>query len=277
VKRLEGYDVFPISASEIIVDYDSNCRGYFTLQSVESLAKDIERKGYPYGLDIPVIVRLMPDKTYRLVCGHRRFTACVKFLKWEKIPAQVRQLTDEQATDLNFTENLLRSDLNILQEAIYLGRVYKDKSCREIQEKIGKPTRWILARRKLLTLPEEIQIKAAAGLLTAANLEVIARQSTAAEQLECAAKIAEVKKKGKTATHAELPGKYQPSFHGRRNKGMLRDKTSYLFGRGITSGLPPRLLAWAGAEINDQDLEPDIEEYLAMLKELEEWRTGQRP
>ena len=42
MKRIEQYDVFPLPVSQIYYDVEFNCRGQFTLQSVEDLAKSIE-------------------------------------------------------------------------------------------------------------------------------------------------------------------------------------------------------------------------------------------
>jgi len=53
MKRLERYDVFSLPVSQIYYDADFNCRGQFTLQSVEELAQSIDE----LGLQFPVVVQ----------------------------------------------------------------------------------------------------------------------------------------------------------------------------------------------------------------------------
>ena len=130
--RLREYDVFALPLSSIYYDADFNCRGQFTLESVSELAESIRQKGGGVelrGLDFPVVVQPTAEVVgtvpsgfdYRLIAGHRRFRAVEFFLKWADIPAMVRhELTGYQARLLNFTENLERKDLNMLQEAIAL-------------------------------------------------------------------------------------------------------------------------------------------------------------
>ena len=87
------------------------------------------------GLDFPVVVQPIADMVgekpagfdYRLVAGHRRFKAVETFLKWPCIPSMIRPgLSDHEARMLNFVENLERKDLNILEEARALGRLYPE-------------------------------------------------------------------------------------------------------------------------------------------------------
>jgi hypothetical protein len=62
---------------------------------------------------------------FGLVAGHRRYTAVTRYLKWTSHPASVRTgLTERQARMLNFTENLERKDLNMLEEARWIGSYF---------------------------------------------------------------------------------------------------------------------------------------------------------
>ena len=62
--------------------------GPYTLQSIEELAASIQERT----LAIPVIVQPWGKDgfAYRLLAGHRRFTAVARILKWPTIPASVR-------------------------------------------------------------------------------------------------------------------------------------------------------------------------------------------
>ena len=80
---------------------------------------------------------------YRWLAGHRRFKAVETFLKWPCIPSMIRPgLSDHEARMLNFIENLERKDLNVLQEARALGRLYPEGiSLRVAAKEIKRPTR----------------------------------------------------------------------------------------------------------------------------------------
>jgi ParB family chromosome partitioning protein len=54
---------------------------------------------------------------YEIVAGERRFRACTELLKWQEIPAIVRQLDDEEASNIMLAENLNREDLDPIDEA----------------------------------------------------------------------------------------------------------------------------------------------------------------
>ena len=56
---------------------------------------------------------------------------------------------------------------------------------REAAQELKQPTRWVHVRVRLLRMPEAIQQKAAAGLLSQDNLDTLAGLETADEQIRC--------------------------------------------------------------------------------------------
>ena len=70
-----------------------------------------------HGLLQPIVVREMPDRSYQLLAGERRLTAC-RTIGHETIPAYVlRGLTDHDARGIALTENAARTDLTALESA----------------------------------------------------------------------------------------------------------------------------------------------------------------
>jgi ParB/RepB/Spo0J family partition protein len=270
-ERLQEYDVFALPLSRIYYDADFNCRGQFTLESVSELAESIRQKGGGVelrGLDFPVVVQPTVEVVgtvpsgfdYRLIAGHRRFRAVEFFLKWANIPAMVRhELTDYQARLLNFTENLERKDLNMLQEAIALKRLYPDGvSLRQANKELHRPTKWIAARFRLLDLPVEIQEMAANGLLSQVSIERLYKEAPE-EQLFLAEKTAEARRRGSSGKLPGLDETYKRRFRFRRTKEQINAMILRMFEAGV-NGLATRALAWAMAEIDDAALIKDIEE-----------------
>ena len=259
MKRLEQYDVFSLPVSQVFYDADFNCRGQFTLASVEELAQSIDE----LGLQFPVVVQPADEVKgfeqegyrWRLIAGHRRFRAVTTFLKWTEIPATVwNGLTDRQARMFNFTENLERQDLNVLEEARALGRLFpKGTSLREAARELKRHTRWVQARFRLLELPDEVQIKVAAGTLSLVDVEAIAQFETPDDQIKAAAEIAKAKRHGRKPSEGR-PGR---KFRYRKTKAQINRMIAKLMDHGI-DGLTTRTLAWAAGSIGDDDFEEDI-------------------
>ena len=94
-----------------------------------------------------------------------------------KAPCIVKYgLSYHQAHVLNFTENLQRHDLNVLQEAQSLDSTWPDYDVNTIAKLIGQPKRWVKARKSLISLPDYVQRRAALphGGLTDKDIEILA-------------------------------------------------------------------------------------------------------
>jgi ParB-like chromosome segregation protein Spo0J len=186
--RLEQYDSFPIAIRDIYVELGFNCRLDFTPQSVTDLAASVkESGGYPTGLRDPILIQPITDAAndprsnpdyahvkWRLIAGHRRLKACDIFLKWEMIPCRIISgLTEEEAQILNFSENFERKDLNILEEALWIARVFPDVPAAVIGRRIKKHTGWVVGRQQLIELPLCCQTAASEGKLSLKDIDII--------------------------------------------------------------------------------------------------------
>lgn len=123
----------------------NNPRKHFPDKELEELAVSIEKNG----LINPITVR-PKGKSYELVSGERRFRAC-KINELEEIPATVRELTDEQAFDIQVVENLQREDVHPLDEAEGFRRMLDSGryDVKEICARLGKSESFV-TRRLLL-------------------------------------------------------------------------------------------------------------------------------
>ena len=247
MKRLEQYDTFAVPVEDIYYDESFNCRGSFTLPSVKELADSIEESG----LQFPAVVQPHEGR-YRLLAGHRRFKAVTAFLKWETIPAIIRHnLTEHQARILNLTENLERKDLNILEEANSINRLYRPRvTIREIASELKRPMKWVRIRRILIKLPDKVKKLAAAGLLSAANIDDINRvdsefQSQRANSIVLAKRHRRKVKQARRATQL------------RKTKAEISQMLAVLMDVGM-EGLAPRLLSWAAGYTSDEEIKRDL-------------------
>lgn len=255
MKRLKQYDVYDLLIADIFYDSGFNCRGDFLAQSVHELSQSIEEND----LQFPIVVQPIgkPGYKYRLLAGHRRFKAVTIFLKWTTIPAVVRKdLTEHQCCILNLMENVERKDLNMLEEARAIHNLYPNGiSLRKAAAELKRPTRWVHARLRLLELPEEIQMWAAAGFIPAHQIEAIFALKTQEEQIAAGRDYYECKRQ-KNRKYIRKPG-CRRQFRTRKTKAQLSKMSLHLM-NSRCDGLTTRLLAWAAGKLTDKEIMEDI-------------------
>jgi ParB family chromosome partitioning protein len=253
MKRLKNFDAYEMPVEDIFYDESFNCRGTFTPQSVSQLAESITE----IGLQFPVVVQPWENGKFRLVAGHRRYKAVTLFLKWDTIPAVVRSDLDEhRARLLNFTENLERKDLNILEEALAIQGLYPEGvTLRKAAAELKRPTKWVHTRLRLLKLPKEIQDLAAAGRITASDINALWNLPDK-HRVKSAERLVKVKRgKGR-----RLPRQLQRRFKPRKTKAEISKLIVTLLNAGL-DGLPTRLLAWAAGEVSDRAIRREIKKH----------------
>lgn len=260
LERLPEYDTFAIPVEQIYVDQAFNCRDAFSERSIGPLARSIEE----HGLQFPVIVAPRPGPIpYRLIAGFRRRAACVGVLKWKTIPASIRYgLSEGQLRVLNFTENLERNDLNVLEEAHAISKLMRNgESVRSIAAAIKREQRWVRVRLRLLQMPKEVQELAVDCRFGETALEVLWQRKTPDSQVKAARSLAEARRKGIKEYH-QAAG-VQHTFKRRRSKKELQTMAAKMLEAGL-DGVGPRALAWAAAAISDDELWQDVQKELVI-------------
>ncbi|GGA46002.1 chromosome partitioning protein ParB [Okeania sp. KiyG1] len=99
-----------ISIEEIVLP-PSQPRRYFDPEKLAQLSASISQ----FGVLEPLLVRPTNNNLYELVAGERRLRAS-KMAGLTSVPVIIRSLNDEDAWQLSLIENLLREDLNPLEE-----------------------------------------------------------------------------------------------------------------------------------------------------------------
>ena len=105
----------------------------------------------------PILTRKIHGK-YECVDGERRLRAC-KQLKWNKIPALIDSLTDEQVREIQLISFIQRKDIHPLNEANAMhGLIETGKySIETIADKIGKDKPYVAKRLQLLNLIKDVR------------------------------------------------------------------------------------------------------------------------
>jgi len=154
-------------------------RKSFESKALEELTASIRSSGVIQ----PVVVRRVADG-YQLIAGERRWRAA-RQAGLERIPAIVREATDAESLELALVENLLREDLNPIEEA----EAYRSLLAQfgwtqeQLAQRIARDRTSIANALRLLRLPDEIQDDLRAGRLTMGHARALLALATSAEQL----------------------------------------------------------------------------------------------
>ncbi len=110
-----------------------------------------------HGVIQPLLVRPMPDGSYQLVAGERRWRAS-RMAGLIEVPVVIRELSDEQTMELALIENLQREDLNPIEEALgYRALMDSFQMTQErVASSVGKSRPVVANSLRLLKLPESV-------------------------------------------------------------------------------------------------------------------------
>jgi ParB family chromosome partitioning protein len=152
----------------------------FEINSLKELSASLKQSGILQ----PVVVRRHGQR-YQLIVGERRLRAA-KLAGLDRIPAVIRESTDAESLELALVENLLREDLNPMEEAEAYQRLLAEFQWtqEELAERVGKDRSSIANCLRLLKLPELIQADLRAGRLTMGHARALLSVDALTEQLK---------------------------------------------------------------------------------------------
>ena len=129
-----------------------NPRSEFGDEQMAELVASIKR----HGIITPLTLAPDGEDGFTIIAGERRFRAA-KAAKLRQVPAQVRE-ADGEALTLAVTENVIRADLSLTEEArAYRRLVDEHGSAATVARLVGKSERLIVERLDLLRLPDDAQ------------------------------------------------------------------------------------------------------------------------
>jgi ParB family chromosome partitioning protein len=143
-----------------------------------------------FGILQPPVVRKVADNKYELIMGERRFRAA-KAAGLKTIPVIIRQTPDNELLREALIENIHRSQLNPLEEGAAYSQLLTDFGCThdELALKLGRSRPQISNTIRLLNLPESVQRKVAAGILSAGHARALLGLTDANDIEKLAARI----------------------------------------------------------------------------------------
>jgi ParB family chromosome partitioning protein len=129
---------------------------------LEDLAASIRE----HGVLQPVLVTETLDG-YQLVAGERRVRAA-RLAGLERVPALVRQLADRDQLEVALVENVQRSDLDPIEEALAYRQLISEFGLTQerVAERVGKARATVANTLRLLDLHPEVQAAIADGRIS---------------------------------------------------------------------------------------------------------------
>jgi ParB family chromosome partitioning protein len=142
------------------------------------------------GILQPPVVRKVGEGRYELIMGERRFRAA-KAAGLTSIPVIIRQTPDNELLREALIENIHRSNLNPLEEGAAYAQLLTDFGCThdELAVKLGRSRPLISNTIRLLNLPEAVQRRVAAGVLSAGHARALLGLTEGADIEKLAARI----------------------------------------------------------------------------------------
>lgn len=224
------------SINEIdIADIEANPdqpRREFDEEALAELSESIKQ----IGVIQPITLRKLAEHKYQIIAGERRFRAS-QMAGLTKVPAYVREVTDEQVMEMALVENIQREDLNAIEIALsYQNLMDKcDYTQDQLSDRVGKKRATVSNYIRLLRLPAEIQMGLRDKKIDMGHARALLGAENSVDQLSI---YNEILKKGLSVRKVEemvrnigvapqSKGKSDASL--RDDYAMLKDRLSSLF------------------------------------------------
>lgn len=216
-------------------------RKIFDEDALAELADSIAK----HGVIQPLLVRPMPDGSYQLVAGERRWRAS-RMAGLTEVPVVIKELSDDEAMALALIENLQREDLNAIEEAQGIKALMDTLSLTqdEAAERVGKSRPAVANALRLLKLPDSVIALVSDGKLSPGHARALLGYKDEQDIIETADLIIEkgltvrdveklVKKRNKEPK-AEKPAARRASYYDEVELAL----TDFL-GRKVKVGTKP--------------------------------------
>ena len=155
---------------EFISRNPRNPRRQFNETELQDLANSIRQ----HGIVQPVVVRKSVGDGFELIAGERRWRAA-QLAGLTEIPVIIRAVDDRTALEIAIVENVQRSDLNPLEEALGYEQLIADHGYtqNDLGEIIGKSRSHVANSLRLLKLPDPVRNMLHEGSLSAGHARAL--------------------------------------------------------------------------------------------------------
>lgn len=205
VDRARGQRRVPV---EFLRPNPRNPRKSFDEADLEDLASSIREKG----IIQPILVRTLPGlaDVYEIIAGERRWRAAQR-AGLHDVPVILVEAGDREALELAIIENVQRTDLNPLEEALGYERLISEFSYAQadLGRIIGKSRSHVANTLRLLKLPDSVKSHVLKGELSAGHaralLSVADPEAAARRVIEKGLNVRDVERMAQDEASAPAP------------------------------------------------------------------------
>ena len=142
----------------------------FNQKQLDELCESIKVNGILQ----PIIIEDAGDGFFFIIAGERR-TRAAKMAGLKKVPVQLRKFDEQQKLEMALIENIQRSDLNPIEEAMAYYNLIQmgDLNQEEVAARVGKARATVANAIRLLKLPEDIQKALINGQITSGHARAL--------------------------------------------------------------------------------------------------------
>ena len=146
-----------------------------------------------HGVLFPILVVNRGDY-YEIVAGERRWRAA-KMAGLKEVPVIIREYTDKQIAEISLIENIQRTDLNPIEEAMAYKSLIDEYNYKqdELAERVSKSRTAITNSMRLLKLAAPVQDMVVDDMITAGHARALLSIENPDEQYELAQRVMDEK------------------------------------------------------------------------------------
>ncbi|MDQ4120441.1 MAG: ParB/RepB/Spo0J family partition protein [Acidobacteriota bacterium] len=139
---------------DLIVPNKEQPRTRFDDGKLDELTQSIKENG----IIQPIILRRMDNNRFEIIAGERRWRAAQK-ANLKKVPAVIKEVSDDKRLELALIENIQRHELNSMEEARAYQKLIKTFGLTQemVANRVGKDRVFVANYLRMLRLPEDIQ------------------------------------------------------------------------------------------------------------------------
>lgn len=169
--RVDVKDMPTVEVEISAIDRNPNQpRKTFNEESLKEMASSIAT----YGVLQPLLLVKQDNGRYLIIAGERRFRAAT-MAGLKKVPAIIREFTDQQIQEISLIENLHREDLNAIEAAEGMRELMENHGLtqEDVAMRIGKSRPYVTNTLRLLQLPKEVTEMVRDGSLSPGHARAI--------------------------------------------------------------------------------------------------------
>lgn len=162
--KVEVKDIPTVEVEISQIDRNPNQpRKTFNEESLKEMSTSIAT----YGVLQPLLLVKQDNGRYLIIAGERRFRAAM-MAGLKKVPAIIREFTEQQIQEISLIENLHREDLNAIEAAEGMRELMENHGLtqEDVALRIGKSRPYVTNTLRLLQLPKEVTEMVREGILS---------------------------------------------------------------------------------------------------------------